>query len=74
MRDDSIERSERILKLLDQVKKIERGEAEPPPLAFHGEEEWSDEEEEGDELELEGGSGESWDGVRKCIGWRVDWR
>ncbi|KAL4447692.1 hypothetical protein ABPG75_004911 [Micractinium tetrahymenae] len=39
VRDDSIERSERIFKLLDQVKKIERGEAEPPPLAFYGDEE-----------------------------------
>ncbi|KAI7842002.1 hypothetical protein COHA_004205 [Chlorella ohadii] len=52
VQDDSIERSERIFKLLDQVKKIERGEAEPPPLAFYGdepedEEDW-EEEDEGD--------------------------
>lgn len=48
IRDDSIERSERIFKLLDQVKKIESGEAEPPPLAFYGEveEEWELDEEE----------------------------
>ncbi|PRW60528.1 putative ribosome-binding factor chloroplastic [Chlorella sorokiniana] len=53
VQDDSIERSERIFKLLDQVKKIERGEAEPPPLAFYGdvpkdEEEWEEDEDEGD--------------------------
>ncbi|PSC75148.1 putative ribosome-binding factor chloroplastic [Micractinium conductrix] len=54
VRDDSIERSERIFKLLDQVKKIDSGEAEPPPLAFHGEleeEEWEEEEEEEDDDE-----------------------
>lgn len=33
--DDSIERTERVFKLLEQVKRIESGEEEPPPLAFY---------------------------------------
>ncbi|KAI3429465.1 hypothetical protein D9Q98_005557 [Chlorella vulgaris] len=53
--DDSIERTERIYKLLDQVKKIERGEAEPPPLAFYGdledeEDGWEDSDSEDDSV------------------------
>lgn len=39
-----------------QVKKIERGEAEPPPLAFRGD---SDEEEE--EWEEDAAGGDEWD-------------
>lgn len=43
--DDSIERSERVFKLLDMAKAIEAGTAEPPPIAFrdYGEEEEDDE-------------------------------
>lgn len=32
--DDSIERTERVMKLLEQVKKIEAGEAPPPPVTI----------------------------------------
>lgn len=39
---------------LPQVKAIERGEAEPPPLAFHGDEE-AEEGEEGEEDEEDEG-------------------
>lgn len=34
VRDDSIERAERVLALLEQVKKIESGQAPPPPIVI----------------------------------------
>ena len=47
--DDSMEHTERIYQLLDQVERIRAGEAEPPPLAIEGE---AEEEEADDDGEL----------------------
>ena len=47
--DDSMEHTERIYQLLDQVKRIQAGEAEPPPLAIEEFNEELEEEEDGDD-------------------------
>lgn len=48
--DESIERSERVLKLLEQVKAIQAGEVPPPPIAIADEDE--DEDENVDDVEI----------------------
>lgn len=47
--DDSIERSERMYKLLERARAIEAGEVEPPPIALPGDEYEYEEEYEGGE-------------------------
>lgn len=59
--DDSIERSERVLKLLEQVRLIEAGEMEPPPVAVYSDREIvlevDDEAEEEEDVQVQvGGS------------------
>lgn len=51
--DDSLERTERVYKLLDQVRKIESGQAEPPPIAIVDGRRGQDEEDAGDDWEDE---------------------
>jgi ribosome-binding factor A len=48
--DDSIERSERMYKLLERARAIEAGEIEPPPIALPGDDYVDDEEYEGGEV------------------------
>jgi hypothetical protein len=43
--DDSIERSERMYKLLDRARAIEAGEIEPPPIALPGDDDDNNDEE-----------------------------
>lgn len=55
--DESIERSERVMKLLEQVKAIEAGEAPPPPITIAMDDDWGESYDDDDESDGEDGEG-----------------